>query len=50
MRPVEVTRPSLIDDDDDMPCSLPAGIDSTMEIDGTLEESSVRKGKRKAMD
>ncbi|KAH9977626.1 hypothetical protein BGW80DRAFT_1283375 [Lactifluus volemus] len=50
MGPVKVTLPSLIDDDDDMPRSLPAGIDSTMEIDGALEESSVRKGKRKAMD
>jgi hypothetical protein len=50
MRPVEVTLPSLIDDDDDMPCNLRADIDSAMEINGALEESSVRKGKRKAMD
>jgi len=54
IRPVEVTVPSLIDDDDDVPCTPSTGInfamDATMDADATFEESSVRKGKRKALD
>jgi hypothetical protein len=48
MQPVEVTIPSI--DDDDVPCTPSAGIESAMNIDGSFEESSVRKGKRKALD
>lgn len=50
IRPVEVTVPSLTDDDGDVPCTPNAGIDFAMDTDEAFEESSVRKGKRKAVD
>ncbi|KAI0254862.1 hypothetical protein BJV78DRAFT_1152130 [Lactifluus subvellereus] len=50
IQPVEVTVPSLTDDDDDVPCTPSAGIDFAMDEDEAFEESSVRKGKRKAVD
>jgi phosphatidate phosphatase APP1 len=50
IRPVEVAIPSLTDDDDEVSYAPGAGLDMTMDIDDTLEESSVRKGKRKAVD
>ncbi|KAH8988536.1 hypothetical protein EDB92DRAFT_2068531 [Lactarius akahatsu] len=50
IQPVEVTIPSLADDDDDVSGMTNAGIDLAMDIDETREESSVRKGKRKAVD
>ncbi|KAH9049630.1 hypothetical protein EDB84DRAFT_1452358 [Lactarius hengduanensis] len=50
IQPVEVTIPSLAEDDDDVSGMTSAGIDLAMDIDETPEESSVRKGKRKAVD
>ena len=50
IQPVEVTIPSLTDDDDELSATPNGEIDLTMEIDDTFEESSVRKGKRKAVD
>jgi len=50
IQPVEVTIPSLTDDDDELSATPNGGIDLAMEIDDTFEESSVRKGKRKAVD
>ncbi|KAI0268100.1 hypothetical protein BC834DRAFT_676416 [Gloeopeniophorella convolvens] len=50
IQPVQVTIPSITEDDDDMPVSPSAGLDSGMDVDETPEESSVRKGKRKAVD
>ncbi|KAH9060982.1 hypothetical protein EDB87DRAFT_522607 [Lactarius vividus] len=51
IQPVEVTIPSLAeDDDDDVSGMTSAGVDLAMDIDDTPEESSVRKGKRKAVD
>jgi hypothetical protein len=49
MQPVKVSIPSLTDEDEvSYPPSV--GIDSAMDIDGAFEESSVRNGKRKAVD
>jgi len=50
IQPVEVTIPSLAEDDDDVSGMTSGGIDLAMDVDETLEESSVRKGKRKAVD
>ncbi|KAI9447883.1 hypothetical protein H4582DRAFT_1802148, partial [Lactarius indigo] len=50
IQPVEVTIPSLAEDDDDVSGMTSAGIDLAMDIDETPEESSIRKGKRKAVD
>ena len=50
IQPVEVTIPSLAEDDDDVSGMTTTGIDSAMDVDETPEESSVRKGKRKAVD
>jgi len=50
IQPVDVTIPSLADDDDDVSGMTSAGIDLEMDVDETPEESSVRKGKRKAVD
>ena len=50
IQPVEVTIPSLAEDDDDVSGMANGGIDAAMDIDETPEESSVRKGKRKAVD
>lgn len=50
IQPVDVTIPSLADDDDDVSGMTSAGIDLAMDVDETPEESSVRKGKRKAVD
>jgi hypothetical protein len=49
IQPVEVTIPSLAEEDDDV-SGMANGIDAAMDIDETPEESSVRKGKRKAVD
>jgi hypothetical protein len=49
IQPVQVTIPSLTDDDDDVSATPNGGIDLQMEIDDAFEESSVRKGKRKAV-
>jgi hypothetical protein len=49
MQPVKVAIPSLTDEDEvSYPPSV--SVDSAMGIDRVFEESSVRKGKRKAMD
>ena len=50
IQPVEVTIPSLTDDDDELSATPNGGIDLAMDIDDMLEESSVRKGKRKVVD
>ena len=50
IQPVEVTIPSLTDDDDDVSATPNGGTDLAMEIDDPFEESSVRKGKRKAVN
>lgn len=50
LRPVEVSIPSLMDDEDEVSATPGAGIDLAMDIDDTFEESSVRKGKRKVVD
>ena len=50
IQPVEVTIPSLTDDDDEFSTTPNGGTDLAMEIDDAFEESSVRKGKRKAVD
>jgi len=50
IQPVEVTIPSLTDDDDEVSATPNGGTDLAMEIDDTFEESSVRKGKRKAVN
>jgi len=50
IQPVEVTIPSLMDDDDEVSGTAGTGNDLAMDIDETFEESSVRKGKRKAVD
>jgi hypothetical protein len=50
IRPVEVTIPSLMDDDDEVSGTPGTGNELAMDIDETFEESSVRKGKRKAVD
>ena len=50
IQPVEVTIPSLMDDEDELSGTPGAGNDLAMDIDETFEESSVRKGKRKALD
>ncbi|KAI9467169.1 hypothetical protein BJY52DRAFT_1162663 [Lactarius psammicola] len=50
IQPVEVTIPSLAEDDEDVSGMTSGGIDLGMDIDETPEESSVRKGKRKAVD
>lgn len=39
-----------MDDDDEVSCTPGTGNDLAMDIDETFEESSVRKGKRKAVD
>ena len=50
IQPVQVTIPSLTDDDDEMSGTPIAGIDLAMDMDDTIEESSVRKGKRRVVD
>lgn len=50
IRPVEVTIPSLMDDDDEVSGTSGAINELAMDLDETFEESSVRKGKRKALD
>jgi len=50
VKPVEVTIPSLTDDDEEVPGTPSAGFDLAMDTDEIPEESSVRKGKRKAVD
>ena len=50
IQPVDVTIPSLTDDDDEVSTTPNGGTDLAMEIDDTFEESSVRKGKRKAVN
>jgi len=50
LQPVEVTIPSLTDDEDEISGTPNARINLAMDIDDTLEESSVRKGKRKVVD
>ncbi|KAF8484613.1 hypothetical protein DFH94DRAFT_239968 [Russula ochroleuca] len=50
IQPVEVTIPSLMDDEDELSGTPGVGNDLAMDIDETFEESSVRKGKRKALD
>jgi hypothetical protein len=52
IQPVEVTIPSLMDDEDEVSgTGTPGAIDDlAMDLDETFEESSVRKGKRKALD
>jgi len=50
IQPVEVTIPSLAEDDDEVSGLASTGIDPAMDVDETPEESSVRKGKRKAAD
>ncbi|KAI0276324.1 hypothetical protein BGY98DRAFT_709814 [Russula aff. rugulosa BPL654] len=52
IQPVEVTIPSLMDDEDEVSGTGTPGAanDLAMDLDETFEESSVRKGKRKAVD
>ena len=50
IQPVQVTIPSLTDDDDEMSGTPIAGIDLAMDMDDTIEESSVRRGKRRVVD
>ncbi len=50
IQPVEVTIPSLAQDEDDVSGVTSPGIDAAMDIDEIPEESSVKKGKRKAVD
>lgn len=50
IQPVEVTIPPLMDDEDEVSCTPGAVDDLPMDLDETLEESSIRKGKRKAVD
>ncbi|KAF8505918.1 hypothetical protein F5888DRAFT_484729 [Russula emetica] len=50
IQPVEVTIPSLVDDEDEVSGTPGAVDDLAMDLDETAEESSVRKGKRKAVD
>jgi len=50
LQPVEVSIPSLTDDEDEVSATPGAGIDLAMDIDDAFERSSVRKGKRKIVD
>jgi hypothetical protein len=50
LQPVEVSIPSLTDDEDEVSATPSAGIDLAMDIDDAFEGSSVRKGKRKIVD
>ena len=50
LQPVQVILPSLTDDEDEVPATPSARFDLAMDIDDTLSESSVRKGKRKVVD
>ncbi|KAH9961408.1 hypothetical protein BJV74DRAFT_871826 [Russula compacta] len=49
IQPVEVTIPSITDDEE-VVGTPSARIDLEMDMDKPFEESSVRKGKRKAVD
>ena len=49
IRPIEVTIPSLADDDEDYG-TLHVGSDPVMDIDEAFEQSGVGKGKRRAVN